>query len=110
MCWALSLSVWLSRWSPERHTDYRTVTLVFCLGSLDDALDTPTGQPYVEVLFNATRSRGATITLVTVMLVLLVACAVNTVTTSSRQLWSFARDGGPPLSAWLAQVRPNWDL
>ena len=80
-------------------TEFCLVTLVFCLGNLDDAVDSPTGQPYVEVLINATQSRGATITLIIVMFILLVSCAVNTVTTSSRQLWSFARDRGPPFSA-----------
>ena len=94
----------------SRFTDFYIVTLVFCLGNLDNAINTPTGQPYVEVLLNATQSRGATITLVTVMFILLISCAVNTVTTSSRQLWSFARDGGPPFSAWLARVRPAWDM
>ena len=86
------------------------ITLVSCLGNLDNALNSPTSQPYVEVLLNATRSRSATIVLTTVMLVLLITCAVNTVTTSSRQLWSFARDGGPPFSPWLAQVRPGWEI
>ncbi|KAI4244080.1 MAG: hypothetical protein LQ352_006918 [Teloschistes flavicans] len=105
----ISLAVHLiSRY--QRSTDFRIVTLVFCLGNLDSATNSPTGQPYVEVLLNATQSTGATIALVTVMLVLLITCAVNTVTTSSRQLWSFARDGGPPCSAWLARVRPAWDM
>ncbi|KAK3073974.1 hypothetical protein LTR53_003978 [Teratosphaeriaceae sp. CCFEE 6253] len=86
------------------------ITLVFCLGDLDAATSSPIGQPYVEVVLNATRSTGATITLTLVMFILLVSCAVNTVTTSSRQLWSFARDGGPPFSGWLARVRPGWDM
>lgn len=93
-----------------RLTDSHIVTLVFCLGDLDNAINSPIGQPYVEVLLNATRSPGATIALTTLMLGLLISCAVNTVTTSSRQLWSFARDGGPPFSAWLARVRPAWDM
>ena len=71
--------------------DYAVVTLVFCLGNLDKAINSPFGQPYVEVIFNATQSTGATITLTTIMLVLLIACAVNTVTTSSRQLWFVPR-------------------
>lgn len=68
-------------------TDYSAVTLVFCLGDFNNAISTPTGVPYVEVLLNGTRSVAATITLTTVMLVMLIACAVNNVTTSSRQLW-----------------------
>lgn len=91
-------------------TDFHPVTLVFCLGDLNAATMSPFGQPYVEVLYNATQSRGATITMTTVMLILLISCAVNTVTTSSRQLWSFARDGGPPFSGWLSRVRPAWDV
>ncbi|KAK1820251.1 hypothetical protein LTR12_005257 [Friedmanniomyces endolithicus] len=86
------------------------ITLVFCLGDLNNAINSATGQPYVQVLLNATQSTGATIALTVVMLILLISCAVNTATTSSRQLWSFARDGGPPFSAWLSRVRPGWDI
>jgi len=91
-------------------TNLMIVTLVFCLGNLDDAINSATGQPYVQVLLNATQSTGATIALTVVMLILLISCAVNTATTSSRQLWSFARDGGPPFSTWLSRVRPGWDV
>ncbi|KAF2768363.1 amino acid transporter [Teratosphaeria nubilosa] len=86
------------------------VTLVFCLGDYDDAISSPTGQPYVYMVQNATGSKAATIVLTLVMFLLLTACAVNNVTTSSRQLWSFARDGGLPFSRWLSRVRPGWDI
>lgn len=86
------------------------ITLVFCLGSFGDAVSSPTGQPYVEVVYNATHSVGGTITITAVVFILVLACAVNNVTTSSRQLWSFARDGGPPFSGWLSRVRPGWDI
>ncbi|KAK5131342.1 hypothetical protein LTR08_001008 [Meristemomyces frigidus] len=64
------------------------VTLVFCLGDLNAALTSSTGQPFVEVLLNATESTGATIALTAVMLVLLISCAINNITCCSRQLWS----------------------
>ena len=63
------------------------ITLVFCLGNFDDALSTPTGQPFVYVIQNATKSTGATITLTVIILILIMSCSVNNVTTSSRQLW-----------------------
>ncbi|KAL8659516.1 MAG: hypothetical protein Q9202_007085 [Teloschistes flavicans] len=110
LAWAVVVTAILFNTVMFRKLPMLEVTLVFCLGNLDSATNSPTGQPYVEVLLNATQSTGAKITLVTVMLVLLITCAVNTVTTSSRQLWSFARDGGPPCSAWLARVRPAWDI
>lgn len=86
------------------------VTLVFCIGDLDTALESPTEQPYVEILLNATQSKSATLALTSIIFILLVACAVNNVTSSSRQLWSFARDGGLPFSDWLAHVRPGVDV
>ncbi|KAK4550012.1 hypothetical protein LTR36_002979 [Oleoguttula mirabilis] len=63
------------------------ITLVYCLGDFDAALGTATGQPYVEVVYNATQSTGGTIAIAVVVLILVAACAVNNVTTSSRQLW-----------------------
>jgi choline transport protein len=32
---------------------------------------------------------------------------INQVTTTSRQLWSFARDGGLPWSNFLSRVQPG---
>lgn len=90
-----------------------TVTLNFTLGNLDEVLVSPTGQPYVAVLYNATESRGGTITLVVVVALMMTFCCINQVTTSSRQLFAFARDGGLPFSHFLAYVRtrsePSFD-
>lgn len=87
-----------------------TVTLMFNLGNVDDALASPTGQPYVYVLQNATQSHAGTCVLTAVVAVLLVSCGINQVTTSSRQLFAFARDGGLPASKFLSRVRPGWDI
>lgn len=81
-----------------------TVTFMFTVGDVNAALNSPTGQPYIEVLLNATQSRSGTIVLTVVMALLLLFCAINQVTTSSRQLFAFARDGGLPFSAFLARV------
>jgi len=86
------------------------VTLVFCLGDIDAVLGSSIGQPYLAVILNATHSRAVTMVFGVVVLVLVVACSVNGATAASRLLWSFARDGGPPFSAWLAKVRPGWDM
>ncbi|KAI4240053.1 MAG: hypothetical protein LQ352_007731 [Teloschistes flavicans] len=83
------------------------VTLMFCLGDIETVLKSPTGQPYIAVVLNATHSVPATKLLAVIILILVVSCSVNGVTTTSRQLWSFARDGGLPCSAWLSQVRPG---
>ncbi|KAM0794843.1 amino acid/polyamine transporter I [Usnea florida] len=86
------------------------VTLMFCLGDIESVVESPTGQPYIAVVLNATHSVPAAKVLVVVVLILVVSCSVNGVTTTSRQLWSFARDGGLPFSSWLSQVRPGLDV
>lgn len=63
------------------------VTLMFCLGDLESVLESPTGQPYIAVVLNATHSVAAAKVLVVVILILVVSCSVNGVTTTSRQLW-----------------------
>lgn len=63
------------------------VTLMFCLGDVDAALGSPTGQPCIAVVLNATNSIAAAKVLTVVVLILVVSCSINGVTTNSRQLW-----------------------
>lgn len=105
-----------------------TVTIMSNLGDdLPAVLSTPLGQPWIQVLYNATGSKAGTLVMTVVVWVLLVFCCVNQVTTTSRQLFAFARDKGVPFSPFLAyvrcirfvglismanieQVRPGWDV
>lgn len=80
------------------------ITMCFCLGDLSAVVDTPTGYPFIEVFYNATKSYAATNIMVTIIIITLTACCVSEVATSSRQLWSFARDKGIPFSNWFALV------
>ncbi len=80
------------------------ITMCFCLGDLSHVVDSPTGYPFIQVFYNATKSYAATNIMVTIMIITLTACCVSEVATASRQLWSFARDKGVPFSNWLAHV------
>jgi amino acid transporter len=82
-----------------------TITIMSTLSDIDSILSTTTGQPYVQALLNATRSRVGTSILTAVVPVMILFAAVNLVTTSSRQLFAFARDKGFPFSDFLAYVR-----
>ena len=70
------------------------ITYIFCLGDLDSVLDTETGQPVIQVFFNATKSHAGTTVMVVYIILTLLAAGVGQIATSSRQMWSFARDGG----------------
>ncbi|KAK5132716.1 hypothetical protein LTR08_008682 [Meristemomyces frigidus] len=80
------------------------VLILYRAGDIQAAVDSPTGQPYIEILLNATKSVPGTAVLVAYIVLALIFCATNVVTTSSRQLFSFARDGGVPFSHSLSQV------
>jgi choline transport protein len=83
-----------------------TITIMSTLGSdIPSLLTTRFGQPWIQVLLNATESRVGTSIMTAVLCVLLLFCAVNQITTSSRQLFAFARDKGLPFSEFLAYVR-----
>ncbi|KAF2795955.1 amino acid transporter [Melanomma pulvis-pyrius CBS 109.77] len=88
-----------------------TVTIMSTLGSdIPAILGTRFGQPWIQVLFNATESQAGTSVMTAVLCLLLLFCSVNQITTSSRQLFAFARDKGLPFSSFLAKVRPGWDV
>lgn len=86
------------------------VTVCMFMGDVGELLTTPTGQPFIQVFYNATGSKAGT-TVMTLIMTVIVACGViNNIATSSRQLWAFARDKGVPFSGWLSVVHPKFDL
>jgi Amino acid permease len=89
------------------------IAFIAVVGDVDSVLQTTTGQPYVQVIWNATQSRVSAMVMVAFIIFFFIFCAVNQNTTSSRQLYAFARDGGLPCSRWVSHVsvillpRPN---
>lgn len=86
------------------------VTFCICLGDVDSAIMTPTGQPHIQVLYNVTQSLTATTVLASITTIMAVFGCINNVATCSRQLFAFARDQGVPFSLFLSYVRPGWDI
>ncbi|OCK81368.1 amino acid transporter [Lepidopterella palustris CBS 459.81] len=86
------------------------ITLCFCLGDVTTIISTPTGYPFIQVLYNATGSNAATSVLTAITIIMAIFGCVNNVATSSRQLFAFARDHGVPFGSFLSHVRPGWDI
>lgn len=83
-----------------------TVTIMSSLGDdISAILSTGLGQPWIQVIYNATGSKAGTSVMTAVVWILLLLCTINQVTTTSRQLFAFARDRGLPFSLYLAYVR-----
>jgi len=82
-----------------------TVTIMSTLGNdVSAILATKFGQPWIQVVFNATESRVGTSIMTATLCLLLIFCSINNITTVSRQLFAFARDQGLPFSEVLARV------
>lgn len=81
------------------------ITYLFCIGDVQEALDSKTGFPFIYVFQNATGSIGATTGLTIVVLVLLTMITISSLASTSRQTFAFARDNGLPFATWLGAVR-----
>ncbi|KAA8907841.1 amino acid permease [Sphaerosporella brunnea] len=80
------------------------IALLFAIQDIDKVLTAPEG-PVLHILSVATGSRGAAVALIIFPLFCLVLGTTAIMTTASRLVWAFARDGGLPLSPWLSQVQ-----
>ena len=80
------------------------ITLCFTLGDAAQIVTTPTLFPFIQVFYNTTKSYSTTNVMVTVLIVTLTSSTISEVATASRQIWSFARDGGLPFSNVLSYV------
>ena len=80
------------------------LTLAFTSGDVEQVLQTRTGEPFIQIFYDVTQSKAAATIMASIVIILLCSCCFSEVATSSRQLWSFARDRGLPASSWLSEV------
>lgn len=82
------------------------VTYLFCITSIDDALNDPSTYPFIYVFRNAV-STGGVNALTIIILVLVIASNISFNASTSRQTFAFARDNGLPFSKWISHVHPT---
>lgn len=80
------------------------VAVLFCLGNVEDIIETPTGYPFLAIFQNGVSSIGGASTMGAIVAVLGVCATIAFVATSSRMTWSFARDHGLPFWKYLSKV------
>lgn len=80
------------------------ITFCFCIGNIDDVLNSATGYPIIQVVYNITNSYTGTVFMTLILLMVSFIAAIAVAAATSRQMWSFARDKGFPCHAWLAKV------
>jgi choline transport protein len=88
-----------------------TITYCFCVTDLNDALNSPTGYPFIQVFYSATGSKAGATAMACIPIVLLIAACISVLATASRQTFAFARDDGLPMGhIWRKVYRIGTEL
>ncbi|KAH0496162.1 hypothetical protein TgHK011_003540 [Trichoderma gracile] len=85
------------------------IVLLFVAGNIDDVISSAAG-PLLQILIHATSNTAGAICLLMLPLVCLIFATFSVMTTSSRMIFAFARDGGLPASKVFARVHPKLGL
>ena len=84
------------------------IAVLYGMGDLDTAINTPIGFPIVEMFLHISRGSKAAATAMTCTIVISAwFAAVGMLASSSRALYAFARDGGTPFAWWLSRLHPQ---
>ena len=81
-----------------------SIVLLFSIGDLTAALNTPTTFPIIEIFKMATQSNGATNAMTAALISSLIFSSFGLMASASRLTWAFARDKGLPYSHYLSHV------
>jgi amino acid transporter len=80
------------------------IALLFCIGNMENALESRTNYPFMEIFLQATNSVGGSATMAAIVTVLALCATVGLLASTSRMFWSFARDHGLPFWRTLQKV------
>ncbi|KAI0019842.1 putative amino acid permease [Xylariomycetidae sp. FL0641] len=81
-----------------------SIAILFCIGDVDAALNTPTGFPIIEIFYNATKSYAATNAMVSALIISTFFSTLGALASASRLIWAFARDDGLPFPQYFSHV------
>jgi len=82
------------------------LVILFCIGSVDEALHPPYIFPMIGIFKQATKSAGAATAMQTAITLIGMVSNTGVLASVSRLTWAFACDGGLPFSRFFAHVRP----
>ncbi|KIK38114.1 hypothetical protein CY34DRAFT_15249 [Suillus luteus UH-Slu-Lm8-n1] len=77
--------------------------LLFSIQNLDNTIASPTGQPVAQIFLDTVGNRGA-IVLMVIVIGAMYFCGTFSVTSNSRMMFAFARDGGIPGHTFFRKV------
>ena len=81
------------------------LSLLFCIGDIDAALNTRTNFPFIEIFYQAVQNTTGAALMTSIVITLALCADVGIVASASRQLWAFSRDRAVP--GWQHIQRVN---
>ncbi|KAF2463971.1 putative amino acid permease [Lindgomyces ingoldianus] len=87
-----------------------SIAILFSIGDVTAALETPTGFPIIEIFFNATKSYAATNAMVSALIISIFFSALGLLASGSRLIWAFARDDGMPFPHYFSHVDARFGI
>ncbi|KAJ3892548.1 APC amino acid permease [Lentinula edodes] len=86
---------------------YLLLGLLFSIQDLDNTINSATGEPVAQIFLDCVGEDGA-IVLMIIVIGAMYFCGTFSVTSNSRMMYAFARDGGLPGSKFFAYVNTSW--
>ncbi|KAL8811645.1 MAG: hypothetical protein Q9223_007490 [Gallowayella weberi] len=86
------------------------IAVLFCIGNIEEIIETPTGYPFIAIFVQATRSIGGSTGMASLIAILGICAEIAFVASASRMTWSFARDHGLPFWKYLSKVSQSLPL
>ncbi|PMB72554.1 Choline transport protein [Beauveria bassiana] len=83
------------------------ISMLFAATNIDEALQSTSGYPFIEIFFQATGSRGGTAVMASLIIFMTISAVVGVIATTSRMFWAFARDRALPFWRTLSKVDPT---
>ncbi|KAJ6093460.1 hypothetical protein N7486_008749 [Penicillium sp. IBT 16267x] len=80
------------------------VTLCFCIGDITSTANSSTGVPVIQIIYDSTGNKAATIILTSMITVIVIVAGNNILAEGSRSVYAFARDNGLPFSKVFSKV------
>ncbi|KAL9014068.1 MAG: hypothetical protein Q9173_001277 [Seirophora scorigena] len=86
------------------------LAVLFCIGSLEAAIESPTGYPFMDIFRRGTGSPRGSAAMIAIIIVLSFCATIAVLASSSRLTRSFARTRGLPGWRYLSSVEPRTSL
>ncbi|PYH97065.1 GABA permease [Aspergillus ellipticus CBS 707.79] len=86
------------------------LTILFCMGDMESALNSTTGYPIIEIFRSATQSTVGSCVMTAVLVLTAWLATVPLLATTARMVLSLARDRALPFSTYLSHVNTRTDL